>query len=184
MNTGVIERSAENRPWSRRPSAAKAWLRAIDLTSRIEAEPRRLFADVVEDWAQRQPGRLALFFDDESFTYGALAARINRHARWARDLGIRPGRTVCLLMPNRPDYLACWLGISRWRSSTPAWSVSRSPTASTPHRPITSFLLPTVSMRSRPHVRTCDGCRKPGALAAEAQAPTWMRRWLPQTQAR
>jgi fatty-acyl-CoA synthase len=113
MNAGITERSVETRPWSRRPSAARAWLKAIELTSRIEAEPRRLFADVVEDWAQRQPTRLALFCEDESLTYAALAARINRYARWARDLGIRSGRTVCLLMPNRPDYLACWLGISR-----------------------------------------------------------------------
>ena len=93
-------------------SAAKTWLKAIELTSRIEAEPRRLFADVVEEWAQQQPGRLALLSHGESFTYRELAGRINRYARWARGLGIRRGHTVCLLMSNRPDYLACWLGIS------------------------------------------------------------------------
>ena len=59
------------------------------------------------------PGRPALLSDGQSFTYGELAARINRYARWALSLGIRTGCTVCLLMPNRPDYLACWLGISR-----------------------------------------------------------------------
>src|SRR5260370_779764 len=93
------------------------WLKAIGLSSRIEAEPHRLFADVVEEWAQRQPGRPALLSDGQSFTYGELAARINRYARWARSLGIRTGGTVCLLMPNRPDYLACWLGISRVRGT-------------------------------------------------------------------
>ena len=40
-----------------------------------------------------------------------LADRINRYARWALQAGIRPGDTVCLLMPNRPDYVAAWLGI-------------------------------------------------------------------------
>ena len=113
IKAGVIQpaiRSGTTRP---RPSAAKTWLNAIALTSRIEAEPHRLFADIVEDWAQRQPGRPALLSDGQSFTYGELAARMNRYARWARGLGIRTGRTVCLLMPNRPDYLACWLGISR-----------------------------------------------------------------------
>jgi len=87
-------------------------LKAIELTSRIEAEPHRLFADIVEEWAQRQPGRPALRSDAQFLSYGQLAARINRYAHWARDLGIGPARTVCLLMPNRPDYLACWLGIS------------------------------------------------------------------------
>ena len=113
MEAGVIQRATESGAPRRRPSVAKTWLKAIELTSQIEAEPHRLFADVVEDWAQRQPGRPALLSDGQSFTYGELAARINRYARWALSLGIRTGYTVCLLMPNRPDYLACWLGISR-----------------------------------------------------------------------
>src|ERR1700736_1184243 len=112
MKAGVIQRATGSGAPQRRAAAAKTWLKAIGLSARIEAEPHRLFADVVEEWAQRQPGRPALLSDGQSFTYGELAARINRYSRWARDLGIRPGRTVCLLMPNRPDYLACWLGIS------------------------------------------------------------------------
>lgn len=96
----------------RKRSPARTWLQAIALTARLEARPHRLFADVVEEWAQRQPGRAALLADGQSYTYGELAARINRYARWARDLGLDAGHTVCLLMPNRPDYLACWIGIS------------------------------------------------------------------------
>ena len=111
MNQDVIERTAETR-LRRKPSAAKTWLKAIELTSRIEMEPQRLFADVVDDWAKRQPERPALLSADESFSYAALTARINQYARWARRQGIGPGRTVCLMMPNRPDYLACWLGIT------------------------------------------------------------------------
>ena len=112
MKAGVIQRATGSGDPRSRPSAAKAWLKAIELTSRIEAEPQRLFADVVEEWAKRQPGRPALLSDRQSFTYGELAARVNRYARWALSLGIRSGCTVGLLMPNRPDYIACWLGIS------------------------------------------------------------------------
>ncbi|MCW2074327.1 UNVERIFIED_ORG: acyl-CoA synthetase (AMP-forming)/AMP-acid ligase II [Bradyrhizobium japonicum] len=108
----VIQQATRRDALRRRPSAAKTWLQAIALTARLEAQPHRLFADIVEDWAQRQPGRPALLSDGQSFTYGELAARINRYARWARDVGLQAGRTVCVLMPNRPDYLACWLGIS------------------------------------------------------------------------
>src|ERR1700736_3787857 len=113
MKAGVIQRATGSGAPQRRASAAKTWLKAIGLSSRIEAEPHRLFADVLEEWAQLQPGRPALLSDGQSFTYGGLAARINRYARWARSLGIRTGVTVCLLMPNRPDYLACWLRIRR-----------------------------------------------------------------------
>jgi fatty-acyl-CoA synthase len=115
MTAGIIERSGEDRPRpsAAKPSAAKAWLKAIELTSRIEAHPERLFADVVEAWASRQPDRPALISDTETFSYRALAERINRYARWAQSAGLKRGDTVCLLMPNRPDYLAAWLGISK-----------------------------------------------------------------------
>jgi fatty-acyl-CoA synthase len=113
MNAGLIEYATETPPVRSRPSAAKAWLKAIELTSRIEANPQALFADVVDDWAKRQPDRPALISDRETLTYRALAARINRYARWALDAAIKPGDTVCLLMPSRPEYVAAWLGISR-----------------------------------------------------------------------
>lgn len=112
MKAGVIERTSTSCGMRRGPSPAKAWLRAIELTSRIDAEPTRLFADVVHEWAQRHPGRPALLSDHQSYTYGELSARINQYARWGRGLGIGAGCTVGLLMPNRPDYIACWLGIT------------------------------------------------------------------------
>ncbi|MDH2347368.1 long-chain-acyl-CoA synthetase [Bradyrhizobium sp. SSUT77] len=112
VKTAEIQRGTGRGAPQRRRSAAKTWLQAIALTARLETQPHRLFADIVEEWAQRQPDRPALLSDGQSFTYGELTARINRYARWARGLGLHAGRTVCLLMPNRPDYLACWLGIS------------------------------------------------------------------------
>jgi fatty-acyl-CoA synthase len=111
MTTGLIDAST-NAPAQRKPSAAKAWLKAIELTSRIEADPRKLFADLVQDWAARQPDRPALMSDTETFTYRALTERIHRYARWAKSAGIISGKTVCLMMESRPDYVAAWLGIS------------------------------------------------------------------------
>src|ERR1700694_2251852 len=113
MNTDVIDQST-NRPRLRgRPSAAKRWLKAIELTSRIDADPSRLFADVVEDWSDREPDRPALISETETFSYRALADRTNRYARWAWSAGIEAGDTVCLFMPSRPDYIAAWLGITK-----------------------------------------------------------------------
>lgn len=113
MNASVKEQSSENAPRGGKPSAAKSWLRAIELTSRIDADPHRLFADIVEGWSKREPERSALISDTETFSYQALAERINRYARWALSIGIEPGDTVCLLMPSRPDYIAAWLGITK-----------------------------------------------------------------------
>jgi fatty-acyl-CoA synthase len=112
MKSDVIEKPTETTPRGK-PSAAKTWLKAIELTSRIEPNPEALFADLVEEWAARQGDRPALVSDAESFSYRALAERVNRYARWALASGIKHGDTVCLLMPTRPDYVAAWLGISR-----------------------------------------------------------------------
>jgi fatty-acyl-CoA synthase len=113
MSTGALEQPTETLPRQGKPSAAKSWLKAIELTSNIEANPQTLFADIVEEHAARQPYRPALLSDAETFSYAALADRINRYARWARSAGIKPGDTVCLFMPSRPDYVAAWLGITK-----------------------------------------------------------------------
>jgi fatty-acyl-CoA synthase len=113
MSAGVIELPKQTLPRQGKPSAAKSWLKAIELTSRIETDPTRLFADIVEAHAARQPDRPGLLSDTEAFSYGALADRINHYARGALSAGIKSGDTVCLLMPNRPDYIAAWLGITK-----------------------------------------------------------------------
>jgi fatty-acyl-CoA synthase len=113
MNAGVMEQPTRSPRVPGKPSVAKSWLKAIELTSRIEADPRRLFADVVEDWSKRQPDRPALISETQTLSYRTLAERINRYARWALSAGIEAGDTVCLIMPTRPDYVAAWLGVTR-----------------------------------------------------------------------
>ncbi|MGC2085557.1 MAG: AMP-binding protein, partial [Bradyrhizobium sp.] len=107
------ERGDPSRAKPSKPSTAKTWLKAIELTARIEAEPARLFADIIDDWTARQADHPALVSDRETLTYGALSARINRYARWALATGVGKGNTVGLIMQSRPDYVAAWLGISR-----------------------------------------------------------------------
>src|SRR3982074_467482 len=113
MNAGIIDEATSSPRLRGKPSAAKSWLKAIELTSGIEADPCRLFADLVEDWSKRHPDRPALISETETFSYRALAERINRYARWALAAGIEAGDTVCLLMPSRPDYIVAWLRITK-----------------------------------------------------------------------
>jgi fatty-acyl-CoA synthase len=112
MNTDVLDSETSNSP-PRKPSPAKSWLNAIERTSRIEANPARLFADIVEEWAARQPERPALMSDASTLSYRELTDRINRYARWALSAGIEAGDTVCLFMTGGPDYIAAWLGITK-----------------------------------------------------------------------
>jgi fatty-acyl-CoA synthase len=94
-------------------AASKAWLRALEVTAPIARHPGRTFPVVVEELAERFGDAPALVSDTEILTFRQLAERSNRYARWAMTYGVRKGDTVCLLMPNRPEYMAIWIGICR-----------------------------------------------------------------------
>src|SRR2546425_6223076 len=100
------------RPASNR-SAAKTWLHALELTAPIGANPHRIFPVVIEELADKLGEAPALLSDRECLTYRALADRSNRYARWTLEQGLAKGDAVCLFMPNRPEYMAIWLGITR-----------------------------------------------------------------------
>jgi len=95
------------------PSASKAWLRALEMTARLEERPTRTFPVVIEELGARFGDAPALMGPHQTFSHAQLAARANRVARWALAQDIQKGDTVCLLLPNSPDYLAIWLGITR-----------------------------------------------------------------------
>jgi fatty-acyl-CoA synthase len=88
-------------------------LRALKMIGPIAKNPKRVFPLVFEELARKHGERIALVSEEESFTYRALDERANRYARWARANGIARGDTVALMMLNRPDYLAFWLGVIR-----------------------------------------------------------------------
>ena len=127
-------------------SASKAWLRALELTAPIPRNPDRIMSTVIEELAARSGDAPALLSDRESMTYRALAERSNQYARWALEQNLAKGEVVGLLMTNRPEYFAIWLGITSVGGvvarSTPILSVA---------------LWPTVSISSRPGISLWPG---------------------------
>jgi fatty-acyl-CoA synthase len=94
-------------------SAAKAWLRALELTAPIPRNRERVMSTVIDELAASCGDAPALLSDRECFTYRELAERSKQYARWALKQGVAKGDVVCLLMTNRPEYFAVWLGITR-----------------------------------------------------------------------
>ena len=92
-------------------SASKAWLRALELTASIPRNPDRILPTVIEELAERSGDKPALLSDRECLTYQELGKRANQYARWALAQGLSKGDVVGLLMTNRPEYFAIWLGI-------------------------------------------------------------------------
>jgi fatty-acyl-CoA synthase len=99
------------RPAAGGGSAAQAWARALELTVSIARHPDRLLSTVIEERAEQFGDAPALLSDRECLTYRGLAERSNRYARWALSQGLGKGDVVCLMMRNRPEYMAIWLGI-------------------------------------------------------------------------
>lgn len=73
----------------------------------------RTFPDLLDDLVASHGDRVALLSQTEELTYRQLWERANRYSRWGLSQGIRRGDTVALMMPNRPEYLAVWIGLIR-----------------------------------------------------------------------
>ncbi len=99
-------------PSTRESSAAKDWLRALQLTTPIPENPRRLLGTAIAEIARWAGDAPALLSDEESFTYEQLIRRSNQYARWSLRQNLRKGDVVALLMVNRPEYFAFWLGLT------------------------------------------------------------------------
>ena len=87
-------------------------VRALRMTTPIARHPKRVFPVVIDELADRYGDAPALISERESFSYRQLNERANRYTRWARREGLGKGETICLLMPNRPEYMAAWIGIT------------------------------------------------------------------------
>jgi fatty-acyl-CoA synthase len=94
-------------------SPAKAWLRALQATAPVERGRTAIFPLIIEDLAERFDSTHALESAGTTLTYRTLAESVARYARWGLSQGLSPQDSVCLLMPNCPEYLAIWLGLTR-----------------------------------------------------------------------
>ena len=98
------------------PSAetpAKAWRRALELTGKAWANPANILPRLANDWARRYGAAPALIGADQTLSFRDLAERANRVSRFAIASGVKPGETIGLLMGNRPDFFALWLGLTQ-----------------------------------------------------------------------
>ncbi len=93
-------------------TALNAWVRALSNTAALAKQPTVTFPALIDSLAEEHGDRPALLSATTSLTYRGLAERSNQYARWALANNVQPGDVVCLLMPNCPDYVAIWLGIT------------------------------------------------------------------------
>jgi fatty-acyl-CoA synthase len=94
-------------------ASLKSWLRALELTAPIRENPAVTFPVLIDRLAGQFGNAHALDSEAGCLSYRGLADRSYRYTMWALSQGVSFGDVVCLIMPNCPDYLAIWVGITR-----------------------------------------------------------------------
>ena len=91
--------------------ARQAWIRALDAVGTMQRDPGLTLPVLLETLGRTHGDRPALIGAEEQFSFTELSARMTHIAAWAA--ARHPGRTVGVLMPNRPAMVALWLGLTR-----------------------------------------------------------------------
>ena len=92
-----------------------AWVRALDRTAPYGRGDGAPLPTLVAKMAATCGPRPALLGDGSCLTYTDLAGQMVRTARWALRQDLAAGEVVCLMLPNCPDYVAIWLGVTAVR---------------------------------------------------------------------
>ena len=87
--------------------------RLLDRIKPITADSDVLLCDDFEEAVDRFGDNIAVEDEHRRLTYRELDALANRYAHWARSRNMRRSDVVGLLMCNRADYLAAWIGFSK-----------------------------------------------------------------------
>lgn len=87
--------------------------RLLKRVAPIAMESADLLCDDIEAVVDQFPDHVALEDERRRLTYRDLDALANRYGHWARSRGLRRSDVVALMMNNRVDYIAAWLGLSK-----------------------------------------------------------------------
>ncbi|KAM9273441.1 long-chain fatty acid transport protein 5 [Morus bassanus] len=87
---------------------------SIRCRRRLNRRPPITLLDVFQEHARRRPRWPLLRFQDEVYTYEDMERQSNRAARvLSRHLGLQPGQTVAVFLPNEPTYVWTWLALAK-----------------------------------------------------------------------
>ena len=90
-----------------------AWIRALANTASLTEGGSTTFPELLEQLADRFDKKPALMSELGTLSYRDLLELSNRYSYWALANNVQFGDVVCLYMPNCPEYVAIWVGITR-----------------------------------------------------------------------
>ena len=69
--------------------------------------------EFIESKAERNPSKSFLFYEREVISYEEFDRKINQAANGFRELGVRKGDRIALMLSNRPEFLYTWFGLAK-----------------------------------------------------------------------
>ena len=88
-------------------------IRVLGVVNSIDPDSETLICDDFEAAVDRFADHTAILFEDEVVTYRHLDGIANRFAACAEAQKLERGQTVALLLPNRTEYVAAWMGLAK-----------------------------------------------------------------------
>ncbi|XP_011494913.1 PREDICTED: long-chain fatty acid transport protein 4 isoform X2 [Ceratosolen solmsi marchali] len=79
----------------------------------------RSVADVFQQHVAHNPNKPCLIFEDQEWTFQQIEDYSNKVAYVFKTHGYKKGDAIALLLENRPEYIAIWLGLSKLGIITP-----------------------------------------------------------------
>ena len=118
--------SAAGDPAPPREESMARFMAGASRVAHLRRSQNYTVADRMEERARDKADVPFVLFEDERITFGEMNRRANRIGRALLGLGIKRGDAVALLMENRPDYLAVWLGLAKFGITTALINTSAS----------------------------------------------------------
>ncbi|KAK9295155.1 hypothetical protein QLX08_010436 [Tetragonisca angustula] len=97
------------------PRDLKFLYRAISAEMEVKGQRRNnmTVVKIFKKRVDRYPNKTCFFFEDQVWTYSDINKYSNQIARVFQEAGYVKGDAVALMMPNRPEYVAIWLGLGK-----------------------------------------------------------------------
>jgi fatty-acyl-CoA synthase len=92
---------------------AKGLRRLLNRIKPIALDGVDLVCDDWEEAVDKFPDNIAIQDDRRSISYRDLDAMANRFGHWAQSRRLKRGDTVALVMLNRAEYIAAWMGFAK-----------------------------------------------------------------------
>ncbi|MBD3835179.1 long-chain-acyl-CoA synthetase [Brevundimonas sp.] len=92
---------------------ARGLFRLLKRIKPIQLDSDVLLCDDIEEAVDKFADHVAFEDERRSVTFREFDAMANRFAHWAKSRGLRKGDAIALMMTNRVEYLAAWIGFSK-----------------------------------------------------------------------